>query len=177
MTCTGCETKLKRTLGTLQSVQSLKTSLLLSRAELDLDVSAQSFDEVLKYLERTTEFKYERATDRGFRLDVIVPNASEFMKQAWPRGVTEMTLVDDGIIGVSFDARIIGARDLVEHGWGSPLSLASPRPDPTLQAGVKHVHHMGYMTILSIILTVPVLILAWAPLPDRESPMALHRWH
>ncbi|QMW39218.1 hypothetical protein G4B11_002498 [Aspergillus flavus] len=168
MTCTGCETKLKRTLGTLQSVQSLKTSLLLSRAEFDLDVSAQSFDEVLKYLERTTEFKYERATDRGFRLDVIVPNASEFMKQAWPRGVTEMTLVDDGIIGVSFDARIIGARDLVEHGWGSPFSLASPRPDPTLQAGVKHVHHMGYMTILSIILTVPVLILAWAPLPDRE---------
>ncbi|KAB8275370.1 E1-E2 ATPase-domain-containing protein [Aspergillus minisclerotigenes] len=168
MTCTGCETKLKRTLGTLQSVQNLKTSLVLSRAEFDLDVSVQSFDEVLKFLERTTEFKYERATDRGSRLDVTVPNASEFMKQAWPRGVTEMTLVDDGTIGVSFDARITGARDLVEHGWGSPLSLASPRPDPTLQAGVKHVHHMGYMTILSIILTVPVLILAWAPLPDRE---------
>ncbi|GMG48313.1 unnamed protein product [Aspergillus oryzae var. brunneus] len=156
MTCTGCETKLKRTLGTLQSVQSLKTSLLLSRAELDLDVSAQSFDEVLKYLERTTEFKYERATDRGFRLDVIVPNASEFMKQAWPRGVTEMTLVDDGIIGVSFDARIIGARDLVEHGWGSPLSLASPRPDPTLQAGVKHgiAYGSASLALATIVQTV-----------------------
>ncbi|KAB8219544.1 E1-E2 ATPase-domain-containing protein [Aspergillus novoparasiticus] len=168
MTCTGCETKLKRTLGTLQSVQNLKTSLVLSRAEFDLDVSVQSFDEVLTYLERTTQFKYERATDRGSRLDVIVPNASEFMKRAWARGVTEMTLVDDRTISVSFDAKITGARDLVEHGWGSPLSLASPRPDPALQAGVKHVHHMGYMTILSIVLTVPVLILAWAPLPERE---------
>ena len=168
MTCTGCETKLKRTLGTLQSVKNLKVSLVLSRAEFDLNVGVQSLDEVLKYLERTTEFKYERVRDRGSRVDVIVPNASEFMKQDWPRGVTEMTLVDDRTISVSFNETITGARDLIEHGWGSPVSLAAPQPDPTLQAGVKHVRHTGYMTILSIILTVPVLVLAWAPLPERE---------
>ncbi|KAE8421002.1 E1-E2 ATPase-domain-containing protein [Aspergillus pseudocaelatus] len=168
MTCTGCETKLKRTLGTLQSVNNLKISLVLSRAEFDLDVGVQSLDEVLKYLERTTEFKYERVRDRGSRVDVIFPNASEFMKQYWPRGVTEMTLVDDRTISVFFDETITGARDLVERGWGSPVSLAAPQPDPTLQAGAKHVRHMGYMTILSIILTVPVLVLAWAPLPERE---------
>ncbi|KAE8406855.1 E1-E2 ATPase-domain-containing protein, partial [Aspergillus pseudonomiae] len=169
MTCTGCETKLTRTLGTLQSVQNLKSSLVLSRAEFDLDVGIQSLDDVLKYLERTTEFKYERVTDRGSRVDVITPNAPEFMKQDWPRGVTEMTLIDDGSINVTFDAKITGARDLVEHGWGRPLSLAVPLPDPTLQAGIKHVRHMGYMTILSIILTVPVLVMAWAPLPERET--------
>ncbi|OGM49461.1 putative copper-transporting ATPase [Aspergillus bombycis] len=169
MTCTGCETKLNRTLGTLQSVQNLKSSLVLSRAEFDLDVGIQSLDEVLKYLERTTEFKYERVTDRGSHIDVIVPNASEFIKQDWPRGVTEMAPIGDGTVNVAFDAKIIGARDLVEHGWGSPLNLAAPRPDPTLQAGIKHVRHMGYMTILSIILTVPVLVMAWAPLPERET--------
>ncbi|KNG87447.1 putative copper-transporting ATPase [Aspergillus nomiae NRRL 13137] len=169
MTCTGCETKLTRTLGTLQSVQNLKSSLVLSRAEFDLDVGIQSLDEVLKYLERTTEFKYERVTDRGSRVDVIVPNASEFMKHDWPRGVTEMTLIDDGTVNVAFDAKITGARDLVEHGWGRTLSLAAPLPDPTLQAGIRHVRHMGYMTILPIILTVPVLVMAWAPLPEKET--------
>jgi Cu2+-exporting ATPase len=33
MTCTGCETKLKRTLGTVELVKNLKTSLVLARAE------------------------------------------------------------------------------------------------------------------------------------------------
>ncbi|EAU37469.1 hypothetical protein ATEG_02507 [Aspergillus terreus NIH2624] len=167
MTCTGCETKLQRTLGTLQSVQNLKTSLVLSRAEFDLDVRIQSVDQVFKHLEKTTEFKYERITDRGSRVDVIVSNATEFMKQDWPRGVTEMTPVDNETVTVAFDAKVTGARDLVERGWDRPLSLAT-RPDPTLHAGSKHVRHMGWMTILSIILTVPVLVLAWAPLPERK---------
>ncbi|KAL6235020.1 hypothetical protein BDW75DRAFT_210835 [Aspergillus navahoensis] len=167
MTCTGCEAKLKRTLGTLQSVQNLKTSLVLSRAEFDLNVGIQSLDEVLRHLEKTTEFKYERVTDRGSSVDVIVPNASEFVKQDWPRGVTMMTLVDEQTVNVAFDPKIVGARDLVEHGWGRPLPLAAPRPDSHLEAGNRHVRQMGYLSVLSIVLTVPVLILAWAPLPER----------
>ncbi|OJJ03096.1 hypothetical protein ASPVEDRAFT_29630 [Aspergillus versicolor CBS 583.65] len=168
MTCTGCETKLKRNLGALNSVQNLKTSLVLSRAEFDLNVGIQSLEEVFKHLEKTTEFKYERVTDRGSRVDIVVPNASEFMKQDWPRGVTEMALIDERTVNVAFDATKIGARDLVQQGWDRPLSLAAPRHDPALAAGNKHVRHVGYMTILSIILTVPVLVLAWAPLPERE---------
>ncbi|KAL3468080.1 E1-E2 ATPase-domain-containing protein [Aspergillus heterothallicus] len=168
MTCTGCETKLKRTLGTLPSVQNLKTSLVLSRAEFDLIAGIQSLDEVLRHLEKTTEFKYERISDHGSRLDIIVGDAAGFLKRDWPRGVTEVALIDARIVSVSFDAKVIGARDLLEHGWDSgPLCLAAPRPDPSLAAGSKHVRHMGYMTILSIILTIPVLVLAWVPLPER----------
>ncbi|KUL83655.1 hypothetical protein ZTR_11044 [Talaromyces verruculosus] len=168
MTCTGCETKLKRALGTLQSVQNLKTSLVLSRAEFDLNGDIQSLDEVLRHLGKTTEFKCERVIDRGSRVDVVVQDVAEFMKQDWPRGVTEITIIDEQSVNVVFDAKSIGARDLLEHGWDRPLSLAAPRPDPTLTAGSEHLHHMGYMTILSIILTVPVLVLAWAPLPKKE---------
>lgn len=60
VTCTGCETKLKRTLGTVESVRNLKTSLILARAEVDLDLGAGSLLEVMKHPERTTEFKCER---------------------------------------------------------------------------------------------------------------------
>lgn len=168
MTCTGCEAKLKRNLGTLNSVQNLKTSLVLSRAEFDLDVGIQSLDEVFRHLGKTAEFKYERVTDQGSHVDIVVPTASEFIKQDWPRGVVEMAPIDEHTVNVAFDATEIGARTLLEHGWDRPLCLAAPRPDPAVEAGNKHVRHMGYMTILSIILTVPVLVLAWAPLPERE---------
>lgn len=169
MTCTGCETKLKRTMGTLESVKNLKTSLILARAEFDLDSGAGTLAEVVKHLERTTEFKCERVMNQGSSIDLVpTSDVSSFVQKNWPHGVTEMTVVDKKTVNVAFDAKIFGARDLVEKGWGTPVNLAAPRADPTLEAGRKHVRHVGYMTLLSIALTIPVLVLAWAPLPARE---------
>ena len=169
MTCTGCETKLQRTLATVPSVSRLKTSLVLARAEFDVDTSLGSVVDVIKHLERTTEFKCERVTNQGATLDLIVPgNSAEFAKKVWPLGVTDVTVVDKKTVRVAFDAKVTGARDLVEKGWETPLNLAAPRADPTLETGSKHVRHVGYMTLLSAILTIPVLVLSWAPLPERK---------
>jgi Cu2+-exporting ATPase len=169
MSCTGCETKLKRTLAPLKSVKNLKTSLVLARAEFDIDSSAGSTAEVIKHLERTTEFKCERIRDKGSNITFTVPSdSSHFLNQDWPRGVTEITTLDQTTINVTFDTKITGPRELMENGWNAPLGLALPREDPTLETSSKHVRHMGYMTLLSIFLTVPVLVLAWAPLPERK---------
>ncbi|RFU74459.1 copper-translocating p-type atpase [Trichoderma arundinaceum] len=170
MTCTGCETKLVRSLGTLPSVKNLKTSLVLARAEFDL-IGTVSVVEVTKHLERTTEFKCERITNQGSTLDLVVCNgdAAAFVNQPWPDGVTEARVVDKKTISISFNAEIIGARDLVERGWGdNSIRLAAPRLDPTLEAGSRHVRNIGYMTLLSACLTIPVLVMAWAPLPKHE---------
>ncbi len=169
MTCTGCETKLVRTLGSHPAVKNLKTSLVLSRAEFDL-VSAASVVEVMKHLQRTTEFRCERIANRGANLDVLAPggDAAAFVNKPWPDGVTEMKMMDKKTVNVNFDANIIGARDLVQRGWGDgPVSLATLRADPSLEAGGRHVRHVGYMTLLSACLTIPVLVMAWAPLPER----------
>lgn len=169
MTCTGCETKLKRTLGTVESVKNLKTSLVLARAEFDLDLGVGSLVEVMKHLERTTEFKCERVTNQGSNIDLIAPgDPSDFVRRQWPDGVTEVTVVDKETVHVVYDPKILGARDLVEKGWDTSVNLAPPRADSTLEAGSKHVRHVGYMTLLSIVLTIPVLVLAWAPLPEKE---------
>jgi Cu2+-exporting ATPase len=81
MTCTGCETKLSRALGTIGSVRNLKTSLVLARAEFDLDISAGSVVDVVKHLERTTEFKCERVANRASNIDIIVSSdPSGFVK-------------------------------------------------------------------------------------------------
>ncbi|KAK0717484.1 E1-E2 ATPase-domain-containing protein [Lasiosphaeria miniovina] len=173
MTCTGCETKLKRTLASLKPVRNLKTSLVLSRAEFDLDLSAGSVAEIINHLERTTEFSCHRLTNQGASLDIIAPvDVSTFIKQQWPDGVTDVTAIGKKAVQVTYNPKIIGARELTEHGWHSPVSLAPPRADPTLAAGNKHVRHVGYMTLLSAILTIPVLVLAWAPLPEKRIEYA-----
>ena len=169
MTCTGCETKLSRTLAILPSITKLKTSLVLSRAEFDLDTSAQSVAEVIKHLERTTEFKCERVTNRGSSLDLIYTgDPTDVVKGDCPNGVIEVRVIDKRMIRVNFDPKVIGARDLVEKGWPNPMELAPPSNDPALDAGARHVRHVGYMTLLSILLTIPVLVLSWAPLPNKE---------
>ncbi|KAL1597314.1 hypothetical protein SLS60_008898 [Paraconiothyrium brasiliense] len=139
-------------------------------AEFDLDVSAQSVDGVIRHLERTTEFKCERVTNRGSSLDLLYPgDAADIIKGEWPSGVTDIRAVDKRTIRIEFDAKVIGARDLVQNGWPHPMKLAPPSADPTLYAGARHVRHVGYLTLLSILLTIPVLVLSWAPFPNKEK--------
>jgi Cu2+-exporting ATPase len=168
MTCTGCETQLKRTLASLNPVKNLKTSLVLSRAEFDLDLSSGSVAEVMRHLERTTGFKCETVTNRGSNIDIVTPgDALDFVKGNWPLGVSAMTVVDKNTVNATFDAKAIGPRDLLERGWDTPMALAPPRGDPTINAGSRHVRNIGLLTILSAALTIPVLVMVWAPLPER----------
>lgn len=169
MTCTGCETKLKRTLGTLHYVSNLKTSLVLARAEFDIVQGAASAEDVIKHLQRTTEFKCEHISNQGSSLDCIFSgDQTSYIKGEWPDGVLDVRRMDKETIRIDFDAKVVGARDLLEQPWSRPLRLAPPRPDPGLDAGSRHVRHMGWLTLLSAALTIPVLVLAWAPLPERE---------
>jgi heavy metal translocating P-type ATPase len=169
MTCTGCETKLKRVLGSLNYVSSLKTSLVMARAELDISDGAATADDILKHLHRTTEFKCEIVSNHGCSLDLVCSdNSAGLVAGDWPTGVLEVASLDNATIRVGFDPKLLGARDLMEHEWAQSLYLAPSRPDLALHLGSRHVRQMGYMTLLSAILTIPVLVLAWAPLPKRD---------
>lgn len=169
MTCTGCETKLNRTLTTMSAVKNLKTSLILSRAEFDLDLRLSSLADIMKHLERTTEFKCERIQSQGSSLDIITSiDPLNFVKQTWPDGVIDMEPMDKQTVRVVFNPKVVGARDLTEEVWRTPVELTPLRGDPSLEAGSKHVRHIAYMTLLSIVLTIPVLVMSWAPLPERE---------
>ncbi|RMJ27207.1 copper-transporting ATPase [Aspergillus sp. HF37] len=171
MTCTGCETKLNRTLATVTGVKNLKTSLILSRAEFDLDLSFSTVKDVMKHLERNTEFRCDLITSNGSSMDIIASDdLSMFINRAWPEGVTDIALVGKDKVRVAFDPEVVGARDLLEKHWAGISRLAPTRGDPALGAGRKHVRHVGYMTLVSAILTIPVLIMAWAPIPKREIP-------
>ncbi|KAI9880396.1 MAG: hypothetical protein M1830_003435 [Pleopsidium flavum] len=169
LTCVGCENKLYRSLSSFSSIDNLQTSLVLSRAEFDLDLSAHSVSDVIRSVEKTTGFACERITNRGQHLDVIVAgDGADFIGQKFPSGVTDMTLLEKGIVRVSYNPRTVGSRDLIEKKFETPISLAPPRPHPGLAAGRNHVRTQAYMTLISAFLTMPVLILAWAPLPQHD---------
>lgn len=168
MTCTGCETKLYKSLHGLRSIGNLQISLLLSRVEFDIDLNIGSVSDVMDHLKRTTEFNCERITAKGQQLDILKHEwTSDLFSQPLPHGVTDMVLLDKQTIRIYYDSELIGARVLQERGFSSPLQLAPLRPHPSITMGARHIHRMGFMTLLSIVLTIPVLILAWAPLPKH----------
>ncbi|KAI1767738.1 heavy metal translocatin [Hypoxylon sp. FL1150] len=168
MTCTGCETKLQQTLSKVQAVKNLKTSLVMARVEFQLDLSSATPEDVIKHIGRTTEFKCDRIATHGSTIEVIpAEGPRQFIKQPMPLGVENVDLIDDRTVRITFEPDIIGARDLINKGFQSLLTLAPPQADPALAAGSKHVRHMGWMTLASALLTLPVLVLAWAPLEER----------
>jgi Cu2+-exporting ATPase len=170
MTCVGCETKLQRSLATITAIQNLKASLLLCRAEFDLDLRYESVGSVIRQIERMTEFKIEEIRQEDSKIEICPSDVQAFVQQELPKGVLAIQAVDKTTASISFDPSVIGARDLVELSFGTSLKLAPIKPDPGLAAGSKHVRHVGFMTLLSAILTIPVLVLAWAPI--YEHPIA-----
>jgi len=167
MTCVGCETKLQRFLATIKAIHNLKTSLVLCRAEFDLDLRYESVESIIRRLRRMTEFKIEEIRQEGSEIEICSPDVQKFAKQELPTGVFALLPIDKTTICISFDPHIVGARDLVERKFETILEVTPLKPDSGLAVGSKHVRHVGLMTLLSACLTVPVLVLAWAPIHKR----------
>lgn len=164
----GCETKLFRALSGFPGVHNLNTSLVLSRAEFDLDEKAGPVNGVIKAVEKSTGFACKRLNNEGQELDILVDgDAKAFIEREYPKGIIQLTVIDKRTIRITFDPTIIGARVVVGNLFGCPLKLAAPRISSDFESGQKHVRHTAWVTLLSAALTVPVLVLAWAPLSPR----------
>ncbi|KAJ8060792.1 hypothetical protein OCU04_011093 [Sclerotinia nivalis] len=168
MTCTGCETKLERTLANISGVSKIKTSLVLSRAEFYFSSAQMSVNEAVVRLQKATGFECRKLTQEGHELEILSPGLSENLLGKLPPGVLSINPTTDGTFMIAYDPQIIGARDIVEKAFDKQLKLAPNRPDPSISAGNKHVWQVGLATLISTCLTVPVFVLAWAPLPERK---------
>ncbi|KAL9135714.1 MAG: hypothetical protein Q9175_003083 [Cornicularia normoerica] len=214
MTCTGCERKLQRVLSSIPGVHNVQTSLVLGRAEFDVNANA-SIEEVASLLERQTEFKCI-VYQEGHTLEVLIPGspalklgttaiASERDSQllhglggpCYPSGVEGVKILDsngrewksgsanNGLLQrlaipmfapkphkysarILYNPHVVGARELLEKSFGAPLSLAPLSSIHATAIDTKHLHETLYMTLLSALLTIPVLIMAWAPLPPHQ---------
>ncbi len=169
LTCAGCETKLSRCLGTILGVHNVQTSLVMSQAEFDLDLSAGSIGRIIQHIAKTTGFTCHRANTHGQSLDILVPgDARDFINQKRPLGVEAFLALSKQTVRITYNAKLVGARDLLDCLFDKTITLAPPRLHPEVESGIKQVRKAAFMTALSTVLTIPVLILAWAPLPENK---------
>ncbi|KAH0541267.1 hypothetical protein FGG08_004272 [Glutinoglossum americanum] len=178
LTCSGCESKLSRSLIALPYIHNIQTSLVLSLAEFDLDLSAGSVAGVIRAIRRTTGFRCERLSSGAAasggtgvqEVEVVVQGRPEaFVAVAEEmKGVREAVPVDRRTVRIQYDAKVIGVRDLLSSFPDFLATIAPPRPPPSLAAGRRHVRSTAWMTFFSACLTIPVLVMAWAPLPGDK---------
>lgn len=171
MTYTSCEKKLYRSLDSLPAISNIKTSLVLAKAEFELSGST-SVDSVniIKTIEKMTGFTCTKMTEPGEELDMIVGgNVQDFAhEEDLPLGVTDRTILNKNTIRVTYHPKIVSARDLLSNPFFQSAKLAPLAALPLITSGRAHVRMTFVMTLLSALLTIPVLILAWAPLPKHE---------
>ena len=170
MTCAGCEKKLSRSIKSLQYTHNITTSLLMAQAQFDIDVSTSSLtiDEVILSIQKMTGFTCTRISQSGQEIDVIVKGSlDDFIYQKFPLGVLNVTAIKRSTARIIYNPAVVGARDLLSKPFFSSTTLAPPAERSTVAADRAHFRKMFFMTIFSAILTIPVLVLAWAPLRRR----------
>lgn len=126
---------------------------------------------IIKTIERMTGFTCTRMIQSGQELDMIVGgNVLDFAhEEDLPPGVANLTVLDKNTIRVAYHPKIVGARELLAHPIFRLAKLALSAVRSRIASGRTHVRMTFFMTILSILLTIPVLILAWAPLPAHKT--------
>ncbi|OBT47419.1 hypothetical protein VE00_03240 [Pseudogymnoascus sp. WSF 3629] len=172
MTCTGCEKLLYGSLGMIPEISNVKTSLLLAQAEFDLRLSSAAMDtpNTIKAIEKMTGFTCTKMTQSGHALDLIIDGlASDFATKDLPSGVSDIAVLDTHTIRVTYQPNLVGARDLMSDPFFPSPKLAPVAERPLIASGKAHVRLMLFKTIVSAALTIPVLVMAWAPIPQRET--------
>jgi copper chaperone CopZ len=171
MTCTGCEKSLSKALTSMPAVSNIKTSLVLGRAEFDFRASSAdiSVAETIKTLEKMTGFTCSKMTLSGHELDLLVEDPTLFIgDKDLPYGISDIAVLDSRTIRVTYHPVVLGARDLTGNPFFELAKLAPMADPPLIISGRAHLRLMLFKTLVSTVLTIPVLVMAWAELPPRE---------
>ena len=169
MDCTSCEKKLYRSLSSLVELSNIKTSLLLAQAEFDLAPSSSvDGNKITHVIEKMTGFSCSRIAHEGAELELILGHIPNITEDTWPAGITNLVTLSQTRILVTYDPKVIGARDLLSDDYFRYAQLA-PRSAPTrISSGREQLNRTCRKVLLSVCCTLPVLILAWAKLPKHE---------
>ncbi|KAK5202756.1 hypothetical protein LTR41_011500 [Exophiala xenobiotica] len=142
-------------------------SLVLSQAEFDLDEKASPVAEVIKAVEKNTGFACQRLNNEGQEVDVVVDYAKAFVDADIQTGSLKWLLPISTSYALNTTPKSLEQERFSRRVSTSLLTLAAPRRSSELESGKRHVRNTAWITLLSSILTIPVLVLAWASLPPR----------
>ena len=167
--CPGCTGEISKALESMSAIRNLKFNTILLQADFDLDVVKSSVGDVIDFVKKATGRSCQRIGDGWHELSVTALGrwedcAADAMLML---GVKDVTQVDKHTFLIKYDANVLGARQLLKAlsmGSDSPVSLAPPKSYDELPMDIRAT---AYITTLSWLMTIPILILAWAPLPEH----------
>lgn len=153
-------------LHTFPEVCDLSTNFPSFRAEFDLRNDLVPVSHIANFIRRRTGYKAKRVANDYTEFDAVIPTwVKRSLVGSVPDGVKGVILKDKDLMTIQYRPEVVGARDLLSTSFGTPLHLA-PR---VLAEGSKRIYQTGYLTLLSILLTLPILIISWGNLPEHEK--------
>lgn len=187
MTCTGCADKAIHVLKAMSGVlsESVRVSFLDNRAEVIYLPDIRGEDEIAETLRKKTGFRVvimnsgslEEAGVDKVRIGISSGQNDDMISELEAVRSVKFLKSEKGqnILEVSYDPVVSGARDLlraINHGNDQfDAKLVDTPDDETVasHAERKHLRHLGIITLVTGIITVPVVVLAWAPLPKVDN--------
>ena len=173
--CPGCTSEIPKALESISAVRNLQFNTILLRADFDLDLVKSSVRDVMEFVRRATGRACQRIGDGWHELNVTVSGHwDDFAADAMLlHGVKDVTQMNGSTFSVKYDASVVGARQLLKllnTDLGRPIELAPPDLHDELPMDIRKT---ALSTALSSVLTVPILVLAWAPLPKHTITYGL----
>lgn len=153
-------------LNTFPEVCELSTNFTSFRAEFDLRHNLAPISHIANLIRRRTGYKAKRVANVYTEFDAVTPTrVKRSLVGPIPDGVKGVILKDKDLMTIQYRPEVVGARDLLSTSFGTPLNLA-----PRVSAeGSKRIYKTGYLTLLSILLTLPILKFSWGNLPEHEK--------
>ena len=174
MNCPSCAIRVTKALKTIPSVAELKVNAFASEATLMYDIGTISPDEIAQRVTGLTGLtcKFERELreeDSMKTLWVSVP--TKWGDDDLPNGVSikgrKPMKNKRNLLEVQYDPTTVKPRAVVAvfEPWGGEYVPLDQVREPNQTS--KDLWLLLRRTALSAIATIPILIFAWAPLPDR----------
>lgn len=163
--CAGCADKIFNLLSSISALRQLRTNPVLLQAEFDLETDTILVSDIIDRVRKVTGYTCEQVTKSWQEIEAIVPEQfGQIIAAALPRGVKDVTFINKRTVSIQYDADEIGARDLLAKAFEVSLVLAPARSHDQASSQLRKT---ALLTCLSTILTIPILILSWAPIPTH----------
>ena len=165
--CPGCIRKVSRALESMPFLHNLRLRTIPLQATFDVEITKISIRGMMEAVRTKTGRQCERVGEGWQKLVVLSNSAVDLINSIPPAGVMDIERLKKHTFCIRYDAREIGARELLkafQAETGFPMDLAPAEGYDEIPVDVRRT---GCLTCVSSILTIPILILAWAPFPKH----------
>ncbi|CAE6526948.1 unnamed protein product [Rhizoctonia solani] len=172
MDCPGCSPRVVRALTSFSSVADCHVNVFAGRATMTYHPDKARPDKMARHVVASTGFQCQVEDDqiigkemRRMRVQLGRPLAGEHPKID---GFTVIEEASSGLIEVEYETDV-NPRDVLASFLSWEGVYVPPSRESIINSAQREVLRLLYLTVFSAILTLPVLVLVWAPLPPHPT--------